>query len=473
MNKPWLKPIFFDTLRAGLFPLATHEEGVVRMYHCGPTLYSCPTVGNWRSFLFSDVLKRTLEWGGWKVFQAMNITDVGHMRESEDSSSEIDPIQEKAKEKGLSPWDIVAHYEKQFFNDMDSLSMRRPTYVPKATEHIDDMVLMIRELIEKGYAYESNGNIYFSVKSFERYGNLSKNSIDNLDLGHRVDINADKRDARDFALWKTDSKHLMKWDTELGSDGFPGWHIECSAMVNSLFGNKLDIHSGGEDLIFPHHECEIAQSEAFSGKKLAKHWMHCRFLLVDGGKMGKSLGNAYTPSDIYEKGFTGAELRYSLIRGHYRQPLNFSFELLKDSRSALKRLQNFIQDLEEVKEVSFADEDFVKKYRDSFVNFMQKDLDVPQAIAVVMDLVKDSRKKGIDNIASSAKSFLSEVNEVLGIFVEQDDSGSQKIEEMIKERNKARDDRDWKKADRIREELLGLGVQIKDSSSGTTWNKMN
>ena len=402
----------------------------------------------------------------------MNITDVGHMRESEDSSSEIDPIQEKAKEKGLSPWDVVAHYEKQFFNDMNSLNMRRPTYVPKATEHIDDMVLMIRELIEKGYAYESNGNIYFSVRSFEKYGNLSKNSIDDLDLGHRIDINADKKDARDFALWKTDSKHLMKWDTELGSDGFPGWHIECSAMVNSLFGDKLDIHSGGEDLIFPHHECEIAQSEAFSGKKLAKHWMHCRFLLVDGGKMGKSLGNAYTPSDIYEKGFTGAELRYSLIRGHYRQPLNFSFDLLRDSRSALKRLQNFIQDLEDVRETGSNDGDFVKKYRDSFVSFMQKDLDVPQAIAVVMDLAKDSRKKGIDNIAPSVKSFLSEVNEVLGIFVKQDNSDSQKIEEMIKERNKARDDKDWEKADRIREELLGLGVQIKDSSSGTTWNKM-
>jgi len=262
----------------------------------------------------------------------------------------------------------------------------------------------------------------------------------------------------------------MKWNTSLGSDGFPGWHIECSAMVNDLFKDKLDIHSGGEDLIFPHHECEIAQSEAFSGKKLAGHWMHCRFLLVDGGKMGKSLGNAYTPSDIYKKGFTGAELRYSLMRGHYRQPLNFSFDLLKDSRSTLNRIKNFLEEVEDFSADEDTDSSFVEKYRKSFIEYLKKDLDVPQAVAVLMDLIKDSRKKGIKKISGSLQKFLSEVDDVLGILPKESHLDDMKIEEMITSRNEARKNKDWKKADQIRKELLSLGVQIKDSSSGTTWH---
>ncbi len=470
MNKPWFRPILFDTLRGDSFPLETNESGIVRMYHCGPTLYSRPTIGNWRSFLFSDLLRRTLEWGGWKVLQAMNITDVGHMREGEDGPAKFDPIEEKATKKGVSPWEIVSIYEKDFFNDMDSLYMKRPTYISKASDHIEDMVSMIEKLIQKGYAYKSNGNVYFSVRSFEKYGNLSKNSIDDLDAGHRVDINLEKKDPTDFALWKTDPKHIMKWNTSLGSDGFPGWHIECSAMVNDLFKDKLDIHSGGEDLIFPHHECEIAQSEAFSGKKLAGHWMHCRFLLVDGGKMGKSLGNAYTPSDIYKKGFTGAELRYSLMRGHYRQPLNFSFDLLKDSRSTLNRIKNFLEEVEDFSADEDTDSSFVEKYRKSFIEYLKKDLDVPQAVAVLMDLIKDSRKKGIKKISGSLQKFLSEVDDVLGILPKESHLDDMKIEEMITSRNEARKNKDWKKADQIRKELLSLGVQIKDSSSGTTWH---
>ncbi len=472
MNKPWFRPVFFDTLRGDLFPLETKENGIVRMYHCGPTLYSRPTIGNWRSFLFSDLLRRTLEWGGWEVFQAMNITDVGHMRERENGLVEIDPIEEKATKKGISPWEIVARYEECFFKDMDSLHMKKPTHVSKASNHVEDMVSMIEKLIEKGYAYRSNGNVYFSVKSFEGYGNLSKNSIDDLDLGHRVDVNLEKNDPADFALWKTDPKHVMKWDTSLGSDGFPGWHIECSAMVNDLFQDKLDIHSGGEDLIFPHHECEIAQSEAFSGKQLAGHWMHCRFLLVDGGKMGKSLGNAYTPADIYKKGFTGTELRYSLMRGHYRQPLNFSFDLLQDSRSTLNRIKNFLEEIEGFSADESQDDSFVEKYRDSFIEYLKKDLNVPQAMSVLMDLIKDSRKKGIKKNSGSLKRFFSEVDDVLGILPKSNDLENAKIEEMVNLRNEARKNEDWKKADEIRKELLSLGVQIKDSSSGTTWHSV-
>ena len=200
MNKPWFRPILFDTLRGDSFPLETNESGIVRMYHCGPTLYSRPTIGNWRSFLFSDLLRRTLEWGGWKVLQAMNITDVGHMREGEDGPAKFDPIEEKATKKGVSPWEIVSIYEKDFFNDMDSLYMKRPTYISKASDHIEDMVSMIEKLIQKGYAYKSNGNVYFSVRSFEKYGNLSKNSIDDLDAGHRVDINLEKKRPNGFCL---------------------------------------------------------------------------------------------------------------------------------------------------------------------------------------------------------------------------------------------------------------------------------
>ncbi len=472
MNKPWFRPVLFDTLRGDSFPIETHENGVVRMYHCGPTLYSRPTIGNWRSFLFSDLLRRSLEWGGWEVHQAMNITDVGHMRETEGEPLEIDPIEEKATKKGISPWEIVAHHEEQFFSDMNSLYMRKPTYVSKASNHIQDMVSMIEKLIEKGHAYKSNGNVYFSVKSFGKYGSLSKNSIEELDLGHRVDVNSEKKDPEDFALWKVDPKHIMKWDTSLGVDGFPGWHIECSAMVNSLFGHKLDIHSGGEDLIFPHHECEIAQSEAFCGKKLATHWMHCRFLLVDGGKMGKSLGNAYTPEDIYKKGYTGAELRYSLIRGHYRQPLNFSFDLLQDSRSTLNRMRNFLEEVDSFS-LDFESNDlFVEKYRNAFIEYLKKDLDIPQAIAVLMDLIKDSRKKGIKGLSGSLKRFFIEVDDVLGILPQSVDLDDEKVNEMISLRNKARKNKDWKKADEIREELLSLGIQIKDSSSGTTWHSV-
>ncbi len=330
----------YNTLTRQKEEFRTLEPGVVRMYNCGPTVYGRAHIGNLRSFLFADTLRRWLEYRGFRVEQVMNITDVGHILADADAGE--DKIEAQARKENRDPWAISRAWTELFFQDLAALGFRKARQNPRASEHIPEMLEIIEGLIAKGYAYQTGGDVYFEVAKFPRYGRLSGNKVEELDAGNRIEVREEKRHPADFALWKSDPKHLMKWPSRFGPDGFPGWHIECSAMSRKHLGDQLDIHTGGEDNIFPHHECEIAQTEAFTGRPFASYWMHAKFLQVDGGKMSKSLGNVWSLDDIRARGFQPRQLRFCLIRGHYRAPLNFTWDILKESAAALENLDDLV-----------------------------------------------------------------------------------------------------------------------------------
>jgi cysteinyl-tRNA synthetase len=316
----------FDSLSKEKRVFEPLEPGVVRMYNCGPTVYGRVHVGNLRTFLFADTLRRWLEVRGYEVRQVMNITDVGHLLDDADEGE--DKIEAQARREKRDPWEISRGFTELFLADVRALGLLEPRARPKASEHVGEMLEIIEGLIAKGYAYEVGGDVYYEVAKFPRYGRLSGNSVAELEAGARIEVRGEKRHPADFALWKSDPKHLMKWESRFGPDGFPGWHIECSAMARKHLGDVLDLHTGGEDNVFPHHECEIAQSEAFTGKPFARYWMHSKFLQVDGGKMSKRLGNVWNLDDVKKRGFAPRVLRFALIRGHYRGPLNFTWGIL-------------------------------------------------------------------------------------------------------------------------------------------------
>ncbi len=315
------------------------EPGKVRMYNCGPTVYNFAHIGNARAFVFADVLRRTLEYFGCPVTQIMNITDVGHMTSDADAGE--DKMAKAAREQKKDPWQIAEFYTKAFLEDIRTLNIQPAFKYPRATEHIPEMIALIERLIGNGHAYVVNGNVYYDISTFPRYGRLSGNTIEQLEAGARIEVNPEKRHPADFALWKQDPKHIMQWDSPWGR-GFPGWHIECSAMSVKYLGEQFDIHTGAEDNIFPHHESEIAQSEGATGKvPWVKYWMHARFLLVNGQKMSKSLGNFFTLRDLLEKGCDPMAVRYVLMSTHYRQPLNFTLESVEAAKDSIRRLKDF------------------------------------------------------------------------------------------------------------------------------------
>ncbi len=463
-------------------PFETIEDGVVRMYNCGPTVYNRQHIGNFRSFLFADILRRWLEYLGYEVRQVMNITDVGHLLHDADEGE--DKIEAQARREETDPKQISEGYTRDFLADLEALGFREAEIYPRATDHIPEMLEIIQALIEKGYAYQVGGNVYYDVSKFERYGELSGNRVEDLEAGARIEVNTEKRHPADFALWKCDPKHLMKWDTVLGADGFPGWHIECSAMARKHLGDQIDIHTGGEDNVFPHHECEIAQSEAFTGKTFASYWMHAKFLQVDGGKMSKSLGNVYTLDDIEERGFSERALRYSLIRGHYRQPLNFTWSILKESESALAKLDDLVVRVQEsveaggesVADSTSRDREILDAARDKFEAALNDDLAMPQALAALFEFRTAIEKEPLGaEAAADALAFLERVHGVLGVLeFERDelDGGTvAEIEKLVAARTAARDAKDWGGADRIRDQLLEMGITLEDSADGVTWRR--
>ncbi|HEB51758.1 MAG TPA: cysteine--tRNA ligase, partial [bacterium] len=329
----------YNSLTRKLEELQPLVAGKVTMYHCGPTVYSSPHIGNFRSFLFADVLRRFVEDQGYRVEQVMNITDVGHLTLDDIEGGE-DKLEAESKRTGRTAWEIAARYIDEFEHCQRALRVRRPHHMPRATDFIAQMGEIIADLLQKGIAYQVNGNVYFSVARFPAYGRLSGKVLDELEAGARVAVNEEKRDPRDFALWKVDANHQMQWEAPFpgGQRGFPGWHIECSAMSTHYLGNRIDIHTGGEDNVFPHHECEIAQTEAHTGEHFVNIWMHARHLLVDNTKMSKSKGNFFTVDDILQRGYTGLELRYALVRVQYRQSLNFTLQGLDEARAAIQRV---------------------------------------------------------------------------------------------------------------------------------------
>jgi len=450
------------------------SEGVVRMYNCGPTVYSRVHIGNWRAFLFADLLRRWLEHEGYEVRQVMNITDVGHLTDELADEGE-DKIEAQARREGVDPWKISETYAGQFLDDAVTLGCKEAMVYPRASDHIPQMVEMIEALEQSGHAYRTGENVYFDVTSFEGYGALSGNKIEELDAGNRVEVNEEKRHPADFALWKSDEHHLQKWETVFGPNGFPGWHIECSAMARAHLGDQIDIHTGGEDNVFPHHECEIAQSEAFTGSRFARYWMHTKFLQVDGGKMSKSLGNVWNVDDVLERGYEARALRFALLRGHYRQPLNFTWDILAESARALDGLDDLAQRLTRKVEGEDLGEDRVEVAAEGFRDAMNDDLNVPKAVAALFTLRGEVLEGGVNGAgARAALELLAEADAVLGVLeLEAAGGGSEEdaeIDALVEARNAARASKDWAEADRVRDELSARGVVVEDTSDGgTSW----
>ena len=467
----------YNTLTRAKETFKPLQEGEVRMYNCGPTVYNIQHIGNFRAFLFADLLRRWLEASGYAVRQVMNITDVGHLTDDEHDEGE-DKIEAMARRSGKDPWVISRQYTDKFLEDMGQLGVREPEARPRATDYVEPMAKMVEELIEKDFAYQVGGNVYFDVTRFENYGKLSGNRQEDLEAGARIAINDEKRNPADFALWKSDPAHLMKWETSFGPDGFPGWHAECTVMAIELLGESIDIHTGGEDNIFPHHECEIAQSEAWTGKPFATYWMHTKFLQVDGGKMSKSLGNVYTLDDVLGRGFTARQLRFALLRGHYRQPLNFTWDTMVAARSALEGLDDTVQRLRELAEGKGGDlapedgSELVAQARATFTQGLDDDLNVPRALPGLFALRPAVLEHRLGSrAAAEALDFLCLANEVLGVLDMDECFIDEQVEELIEARQQARAAQDFAEADRIRGELEACGIVLEDGPEGVRWRR--
>jgi cysteinyl-tRNA synthetase len=452
------------------------EPGKVRMYNCGPTVYSRVHIGNLRSFHFADLLRRWLEHEGYQVTQVMNITDVGHLVDDADEGE--DKLQAQAKKEGRDPWQISREQAQLFLEDLEKLNFKRAAVYPRATDHIPEMLEIVDALVEKGFAYRAGENVYFEVSKFAAYGRLSGNRVEDLDAGSRIEVLDEKRSPVDFALWKSDPHHVMKWDSHYGPYGFPGWHIECSAMARKHLGDRIDIHTGGEDNVFPHHECEIAQSEAFTGEPFANYWMHAKFLKIDGGKMSKSLGNVYTLDDVIARGFEPRVLRYTLLRGQYNQPLNFTWDIMADSAKALEKLDDLVVRL---RRISAGDEGAadpaagsaeLAAVRDEFAAAMNDDLNTPRAFAALYTLRDHTvqERLGLET-AVEALSFLQEVEDALGFLNLEEETLDTSVEALIAERDAARQARDWARSDAIRDELLSQGILLEDKDGKTVWRR--
>ncbi|MEM8600250.1 MAG: cysteine--tRNA ligase [Bacteroidota bacterium] len=510
-----------------LVPAETTEDGTPRLtfYGCGPTVYSYAHIGNFRSFLTADLIVRTAEALGWHVDYVSNVTDVGHLTEDDaaDAAGEdrmAKALKSKEGERFANVWDLARHYTEALVEDWHTLGLREPTVRPRAAEHVREQIRAVQTLIEKGHAYETEQGVYFSVASFPDYGKLSGNTeADALDVGAAAesrDVVTDdgKRDPRDFALWKKDEHHLMQWHspfTEGTAWGFPGWHLECSVMAQKYLGDTIDLHAGGEDLRFPHHECEIAQAECLTGETFARHWVHTRFLQVNGAKMSKRTGSFLTVRDLTTDPADGGRddygapadplaLRLALIAGHYRKPLNFTRKALTDAAKMRRRYQEVdaaVQDAfdfhtekqYEERGPNHLAEPLAKAYADTLAALCD-DLNTPTALAAAyrgvniiasMGKRKDARSKsGLDSLAmaTSAKDYLDQINALLGIVRPEmvaeegeDDPLAEQIETLLAERVAARKAKDYARADAIRDEIEALGVEVMDSTQGTTWRR--
>jgi len=470
---------FHNTLTRRVEPFVPLVPGEVRMYNCGPTVYSSPHIGNFRTFLLADLLRRFLEWKGLSVQQVMNLTDVGHLLE--DAEEGEDKLETAAKKNRVSVWDVAEKYIAEFREALAFLSFREARCYPRATDHIAEMQAMIAELQSRGIAYRApSGNVYYDIARFPAYGRLSGNSADDLLAGARIEVNPEKRDPRDFALWKIDPQHQMQWDAPWGR-GFPGWHIECSAMSRKYLGDTLDIHTGGEDNVFPHHECEIAQSEGATGKPFVRHWLHVRHLLVDGTKMSKRLGNVHTIASLKEKGFSSDALRIALQKAHYREPLNFTLTGLEEAEKKAARYRDTAEALGEraagaapggaTAEIAA----LLAGLRGRFETALDDDLNVSVAFAVLDEAVGEANRR--QPRGGDAAAFLALLREFFGVFgllekkPEAQAVNDAAVDAMIQERDAARKRKDFARADQIRDQLKALGIELLDTKDGMRWRR--
>jgi cysteinyl-tRNA synthetase len=472
---------FHDTLTGETRDFEPREPGVVRMYNCGPTVYSSPQIGNYRAWTFVDVLRRSLELGGFEVRQIMNLTDVGHLTLDDIESGE-DKMEAASRLEGKTAWEIAEHYIAEFHDAVKRLNFAPAERYPRATDHIPEMIEIIEGLIARGHAYVTeSGNVYFDVSSFPAYGRLSGNRLEDLEAGARVEVLDEKRHHADFALWKRDDQHQMQWDSPWGR-GFPGWHVECSAMGRKYLGDELDIHTGGEDNIFPHHECEIAQSEGFSGKTFVRYWLHNRHLLVDGRKMSKSAGTQYSFDDVIERGHSPRALRYLLLQTHYRLPMNFTWEGLAGAARAVASLDTAVRGI--AIDDGVADDPSVAetcaRIDGAFLAALQDDLNVSAALASVHELKSFTNKRGALSSADAVRvrALWQRLDSVLGLEllthadaepVAQDDDAE--IQALVDGRTAARAAREWARADEIRDELTARGIKLEDGPDGVRWSR--
>ena len=459
---------FFNTFTRSREKFESMEPGHVGMYTCGPTVYDFAHIGNFRAYIFEDILRRHLKYKGYKVTQVMNLTDID------------DKTIRGCQEESISLDEYTDRYKKAFFEDIDSLRIERAEYYPEATKHMDEMVAMIRKLLDRGYAYEIGGSLYYKISKFPDYGKLSHMDIAQLKAGARVATDEyEKEQVSDFALWKAWEKSdgAVFWETELGK-GRPGWHIECSAMSTKYLGNHFDIHCGGVDNIFPHHENEIAQAEAATGEKFVNYWLHNEYLIVEGRKMSKSLGNYYTLRQILDKGYPPVAVRYLLMATHYRQQLNFTFEGLEAAKNAIERLWDFMDNVLSVKggESNPAVDEYIQKAAAKFEESLDDDLNISPALAAVFDFVRDINRlirdeKISESDAAKITGAMNRFDSVLGVIKKDVADLDSEIEGLIAERIEARKNKDFAKADKIRHDLLARGIILEDTPEGTKWKR--
>ncbi len=442
------------------------KKGKVGLYSCGPTVYNYPHIGNYRAYIVADLLKRYLKYSGLEVKHVMNITDID------------DKTIRDSQKEGTNLKEFTKKYEKAFLDDLNKLDIEKADIYPRATEHIKEMVKIIRILIDKGFAYKGkDGCIYYSISKFKEYGKLAHIKTKELKVGARVKQDEyEKEQANDFALWKAWDKNdgNVFWETEIGK-GRPGWHIECSTMSAKYLGNHFDIHTGGIDLVFPHHENEIAQSEAATGKKFVNYWVHNEWLLVEGKKMSKSLGNFYTLKDLLDKDYDPIAIRYTLMSTHYRQQLNFTFKELDAAKNALQRLNDFMLKLDESKAKSNKEiPKIIEKAKKDFEKAMDNDLDISKAFAVIFDFIRAINKLEISKEDSKKiKALMTEFDKVLGLNLKvKQEKLPEKLIGLIDQREQARKNKDYEKADKIREELKEKGIILEDTPQGIRWKKV-
>lgn len=446
--------------------LQTIKENEVGIYACGPTVYNYFHIGNARPFIIFDTLRRYLEFRNYKVNFVQNFTDVD------------DKMITAAKEANTTVKELGDHFIDAYFKDAKALNIKPATVHPRATEHIDDIIALIQDLLNKGYAYKSNGDVYFDTQSFPNYGKLSGQDLEDLELGARIDINEQKKNPMDFALWKAKKGDEISWDSPFGA-GRPGWHIECSAMSMRYLGDTIDIHGGGQDLKFPHHENEIAQSEAATGKPFVNYWMHNGYINIDNAKMSKSKGNFFTVHDLLEK-FDGCVIRLFMLDAHYSNPINFSMDLLEQSEHAYARIQNCRENLRFIiqnpKENKLPVDEAIVTFDKDFICAMDDDLNTAGAIGCIFDFVKQVNtlfsEGGNSEDAQKALTALDKHLDVLGLLCHADEDHIPKqVTELAQKRDQARAQKNWAEADALRNEISALGYEIKDTPDGVKISK--
>lgn len=442
------------------------EDGKVKLYSCGPTVYAYPHIGNYRSYLFMDSLRRVLKYNGYELLHAMNITDVGHLVSDADEGE--DKMMKAARIEKKDPYEIAEFYMNIFLDGLEKLNISKPEIICRATEHIKIMEYYVKRIIENGYAYETDKTIYFDTSKLDKYGILSKIKIDEQKAGARVEFDTQKKNNVDFAIWiKADENHIMKWDSFWGKC-YPGWHLECSAMSQHYLGDVFDIHTGGVDHIPIHHENEIAQSKGATGKIPAHYWMHCEFLQINGGKMSKSLGNLYTLDDLEKRGYEPLVLKMFNYGSHYRTQINFTWEALNSAKIALKRLKegysNHLAGNENI------DKTVIDEFEERFHKEINDDLNLTNAMSIVWEVIRYPKK------SKDFADLLRKFDEVLALDIDkpmkQMEDIPEEVKKLVEDRTKARAEKKWDLSDEIRNEIIKLGYNVKDTKDGMVVEKI-